>query len=179
MTSTQDTLRLRPLRRDDIYVIETVFAGLSDRSRYLRFHSPVPRLSGPLWRSLLDVDGRDRLALVAETRAPDGQGIDRWRPVGIARLIRTSHVEAEIAVAVVDAWHRRGVGRALLTAVREAAETRGFDRLSALVLTENHAVQALIRSVFPQCVTRCDDDLLRLTCYLHADATAYLLDLVG
>ena len=34
-------ISVRPLRRDEGAVLDTVFAGLSPRSRYLRFHSPV------------------------------------------------------------------------------------------------------------------------------------------
>ena len=141
MTTTTQTLRVRRLRSDDTHVVDTVFAGLSDRSRYLRFHTPVPRLNGPMRRMLLDVDDRDRLALVAETPASGG-----WEPVGVAHLIRTAPGHAEIAVAVIDAWHRRGVGRTLLTAVRVAATAHGLDRLTALVLAENHAAQALIHA---------------------------------
>jgi GNAT superfamily N-acetyltransferase len=173
MTTTTQTLRVRRLRTDDTLVIDTVFAGLSDQSRYLRFHSPVPRLSGPLRRMLLDVDDRDRLALVAEARTSGG-----WDPVGVARLIRTAPGQAEIAVAVIDAWHRRGIGRILLTAVRVAATAHGLDRLTAFVLAENHAAQALIRSVFPLCRSRQDGATVHMTCQLRHD-TVTLDDLVA
>ena len=85
MTTTTQTLRVRQLRSDDTHAVDTVFAGLSGRSRYLRFHSPVPRLSGSLRRMLLDVNDGDRLALLAEDQTPGG-----CKPVGIARLIRTA-----------------------------------------------------------------------------------------
>lgn len=171
MTTTPHTLQVRRLRPDDTHVIDTLFAGLSDRSRYLRFHAPVPRLSGSLRRMLLDVDDRDRLALVAEARAPGGR-----EPVGIARMIRTAPGEAEIAVAVIDAWHRRGVGRNLLTAVRDAAAVGGLDRLTALVLAENHAVQALIHSVFPLCTSRRHGATLLVTCHLRDDTVGLTPD---
>lgn len=164
MTTTTQTLRVRRLRTDDTQVIDTVFAGLSDRSRYLRFHSPVPRLNGSLRRMLLNVDDRDRLALVAEARTSDG-----WEPIGVARLIRTTPAQAEVAGAVIDAWHRRGVGRTLLTAVRVAATDHGLDRLTALVLAENRAAQGLIRSVFPLCTSRPDGPAVHMTCHLRRE----------
>jgi GNAT superfamily N-acetyltransferase len=173
MTTTTPTLRVRRLRPDDTHVLDTVFAGLSAQSRYLRFHSPVPRLSGPLRRMLLNVDDHDRLALVAEARTSQG-----WEPIGIARLIRTAPGQAEIAVAVIDAWHRRGIGRTLLTAVQVAATARGLDRLTALVLAENEAAQALIHSVFPLCTTRRDGATVLMTCHMHPD-TITLDDLVA
>jgi GNAT superfamily N-acetyltransferase len=173
MTTTTAILRVRRLRADDVHVLDTVFAGLSDRSRYLRFHSSVPRLTGSLRRMLLDVDDRGRLALVAEARTSGG-----WDPVGVARLIRTAPGEAEIAVAVIDAWHRRGIGRALLTAVRVAAGDRGLDRLTALVLAENYGAQALIRSVFPLCTSHPDGATVHMTCHLRPE-TATLDGLVA
>src|SRR3954453_16461834 len=106
-------ISVRPLRRAEGAVLDTVFAGLSPRSRYLRFHSPVGALGPPMRRALLALDGWDHVALVAVS--------GRGEPVGIPRLIRDRlrPDQAEVAFEVVDAWHRRGVGRLLLTAVAE------------------------------------------------------------
>ncbi|MBC3191017.1 GNAT family N-acetyltransferase [Pseudonocardia sp. C8] len=157
-----DTARiaLRDLRPDEAGLLDTLMAGLSPRSRYLRFHTPTPALSTRMRRALLDVDGHDRVALVAET--------DAGTPVGIARAIRDHRHpdEAEIAVAVVDAWHRRGVGRRLLTALAERARAGGVRRLTARVLPENAAALGLVRDLFPVTVTRRDDDALVLTAVL-------------
>jgi GNAT superfamily N-acetyltransferase len=153
-------IHLRPLRPDEGAVLDTVFAGLSPRSRYLRFHSPIGRLGPPIRRALLAVDGWQHVALVAVSR--------RGEPVGIARLIRDRlrPDEAEVAFEVVDAWHRRGVGRLLLTALAEHAERVGVQRVRALVLPENTAAAALLRSVFPVCLTRRDRDATELVCLL-------------
>jgi ribosomal protein S18 acetylase RimI-like enzyme len=167
MTSTTQIVQVRPLRSDDTEAVETVFADLSDRSRYLRFDSPVPCLSGSMRRMLLDVDEGDRLALLAQAQTSNG-----CEPVGIARLIRTGPGEAEIAVAVVDAWQRRGVGRMLLTAVQAAAAERKIDRLSAFVLAENHAAQRLIRAVFPRSTSSPDGATVHMTCPVRHDTVA-------
>lgn len=152
-------IRLRPLRRTDGDVLDAVFAGLSPRSRYLRFHSPIHGLGPPMRRALLAVDGRDHVALVATARG---------EPVGIARLIRDRlhPEEAEVAFEVVDAWQRRGVGRLLLTTLAEEAQRLGVRRLRALVLPENAAAFALLRSVFPVCFARRGDDATELVCVL-------------
>ena len=63
-------LSTRLLTSDDGATVDAVFAGLSERSRYLRFHTAMPRLTGSVRRSLLDVDGHDRAALVAEVPGP-------------------------------------------------------------------------------------------------------------
>jgi GNAT superfamily N-acetyltransferase len=161
-TTAGERITVRELRRDEGDVLDALVAGLSPRSRYLRFHAPIPALSAGMRRSLLDVDGRDRIALVAE--AEDGS------PVGIARVSRRPELaeEAEIAVSTIDAWQRRGVGRLLVAAVAERARAVGVRRLTALVLPENRAAIALFRSAFPVCLTRRDADAVVLVALLGA-----------
>lgn len=146
----------RDLRPDEEDLLDALMSGLSPRSRYLRFHTPIPALSSGMRRVLLDVDGRDRTALVAE--ADDGA------PVGIARTIRDRQRpdEAEIAVAVIDTWHRRGVARRLVAAVAERAMAAGVRRLTARVLPDNTAALGLFRAIFPVHFTRRDDDAVVL-----------------
>ena len=159
-------ISVRLLRRAEGAVLDTVFAGLSPQSRHLRFHSPVPRLTAPVRRALLAVDGWDHVALVAVS--------GRGEPVGIARLIRDpvrSH-EAEIAFEVVDAWQGRGVGRLLLTALAERATDVGVRRVRALVLPANAAAFAVLRSVFPVRFARRDRDATELVCLVVDDRPA-------
>ena len=111
---------IRELTGDDGAAVDAVFAGLSTHSRLLRYHSPLSRLTTPARAALLDVDGRDRLGLVAELPSPTG-----WGAVGMARLVRTGPDEAEIAVEVVDSWQRRGVGLRLLTELGARARRSG------------------------------------------------------
>lgn len=88
------------------------------------------------------------------------------RPGGIARTNRDPQrpAEAEIAVAVVDAWHRRGVGRQLVTAV---------------ALPENDAVLGLLRAVFPVCFSWREDDALVLVAVLDRNWTITMDDILA
>jgi GNAT superfamily N-acetyltransferase len=131
---------VRELGPGEERVLDVVFAGLSDRSRYLRFHSPVPRLVPAVRRALAAVDGHRHVALVA---------VAGREPIGIARCIDLGSGRAELAVEVVDAWQGRGVGTRLLRALRDRAVAAGWRELSAEVLAENDAVRALLRGVFP------------------------------
>jgi GNAT superfamily N-acetyltransferase len=131
---------VRELGPGEQQVLDVVFAGLSDQSRYLRFHSPVPRLVPAVRRALAAVDGHRHVALVA---------VAGREPIGIARCIDLGSGRAELAVEVVDAWHGRGVGTLLLHALRDRAVAAGWRELSAEVLAENDAVRALLRKVFP------------------------------
>lgn len=154
-------LTTRPLTCADGATIDAVFAGLSAGSRYLRFHSPMPRLSGPMRTALLNLDGRDRAALVAEVRCRG-----RRVPVGVARLARAGPGEAELAIAVVDAWHGCGVGERLLTDLGALAQELGYELLHGLVLPENRRVVRLLERVFPGAVRHWDDGVVRVDCPL-------------
>ena len=115
-------LLIRTLGRDEADLLDDVVARLSPHSRYRRFHSPVRVLGSEVRRALSDVDGRDRIGLVAE--------VDDGSAVGIAHMIRneaTGGTEAEVALAAADAWQRRGVGRALVTELAARARTVGVE----------------------------------------------------
>ena len=159
-------LDVHPLAPEDAgHAVDAVFAQLSPRSRYLRFHTPAPRLTGPVRARLVDLDGRCRAAVVAEARGPDGPG-----PVGIARLARSGPGSAEIAVAVGDAWQRRGIGRRLVTAIAALAEELEYSALSGAVLPENVAMLGLVRRVFPWVRAHFDGDVVQLAIPLGAAA---------
>ena len=59
-----------------------------------------------------------------------------------------------------------GVGRLLLTGLAAEAERLGVQRVVALVLPENTAAIALLRSVFPVRFARRDQDATELICLL-------------
>ncbi|WP_053737201.1 GNAT family N-acetyltransferase [Nocardia sp. NRRL S-836] len=146
--------------------VDAVFAGLSARSRYQRFHSPTPRLTASAREVLVDVDGTRHAAVCARIAG---------EPIGIARVIRTGECGAEIAVAVVDRWQRRGVGRGLLEALTEVAARLGLAELHGDVLPDNHAMLALVRKVLPGVRLTRSDDTIRLS-YPLAWVTAEITD---
>ena len=137
--SAAATVRLRALERGDAAAVLAVFAGMSARSRQLRFLAPKRRLTDREVRVLTGVDGRDHEAVLA-TSSTDGA------PVGIARFVRTDDEgSAEVAVAVVDAWQHRGVGTVLLAALARRAGELGVRRFHADVASDNTAVLQLLR----------------------------------
>jgi GNAT superfamily N-acetyltransferase len=111
--------------------------------------------------ALLNLDRQNHVALVAEVRASG----DRV-PVGIARLARAGPCEAELAVAVVDSWQGRGIGKRLLAELGEVGRDLGYTRLHGFVLPENRRVIRLLQQVFPGAVRRWDDGVVRVDCPL-------------
>jgi GNAT superfamily N-acetyltransferase len=137
-TQTVEIRRLRPHEAGG--VVDAVFAGMSDESRRLRFHLPITRLPSSFRQELVRLDCCSRAAVAAW---------DGGRPVGVGRIAALSDTDAEVAVAVVDAWHGRGLGRRLLTDAAELAVRLGYQRLVAEVLAENTAMLTVLSRVFP------------------------------
>ena len=132
------TALLRPLAPGEVSVLESVFAGLSSRSRHQRFLVPMPRLPGSHRRALADVDGRRHVAWVA---------LVAGEPVGICRYVRTAPDAAELAFEVVDDHQGRGIGSALVDAVATVACARGIRWLEASVAPGNRASEAMLARV--------------------------------
>ena len=128
---------IRPIQATDKPLVAGIFAGLSDTSRWMRFLAAKAALSPAELRYLTDIDHHDHEALAAI--APGGHGL------GVARYIRHAGdpQAAEIAIAVVDTWHRRGLGTQLSGRARRA----GIDRFTALASADNAAVAALLRTI--------------------------------
>ena len=124
-------VHIRPLEDGETGPVVAVFDGLRARSRELRFMSPKFRLTVTDLCHLTHVDGHDRVALVAEL--PDGE------PIGIARFVRsdTDTSAADVAVAVVDRWQRRGIGRQLARALAEYADSVGVRRFTVDMMRKN------------------------------------------
>ena len=65
-------------------------------------------------------------------------------PIGLAEYMRLDAFdEAELAIVVVDAWQRRGIGSALATALRDRALAAGVRRFNATMFAGNAGAVAL------------------------------------
>ena len=147
---------LRPLHSGERHPVLELFAGLSDRSRRLRFHGAKPRLLEQDVAALVDVGCCGREAVVAVDKATG-------RTVGIARFVRDDETpEAEIAFAVVDDWHGRGVGKRLVGELAELARSQGIVRLRAFVVIGNTAAVRLVKSLGELLEQRYEDGALEL-----------------
>ena len=118
-----DAIALRPLRHGERKPVLDVFAGLSERSRRLRFLGSKPRLAERDVDWLVDVGCCGREAVVAVDQATG-------RTVGLARFVRDADApEAEIAFEVVDEW--QGRGRRAGSCSRSSASSRASRASSA------------------------------------------------
>lgn len=155
------SVTLRELGPGEVDVLDAVFAGLSETSRYRRFHGGVPRLSRGTRAALAAVDGRRHLAVAAFAGG---------EPIGIARLVALTGARpgrAELAVEVVDAWQGRGVGTRLVAAVLALGADAGFDEVVADVLSDNGPILRLLAALLPARTTRTHGPETRVTARLE------------
>jgi RimJ/RimL family protein N-acetyltransferase/nucleotide-binding universal stress UspA family protein len=131
---------IRPIAPEDRDLLRAGFERLSERSRYLRFQTPLTELSDEQLSYLTDVDHHDHEALLA--LAPDLDAV-----VGVARFVRVNDGVAECAIVVADEWQNRGVGGELLERLVQRAHEEGIERFTALVLAENSDARRLLESL--------------------------------
>ena len=131
------TVHLRPIRPSDADALVEFHAGLSTRTRYLRYFSAYPRIPERDLYRFTHVDHHDRVALIAEL----GGEI-----IAVGRYERAPGTdEAEVAFVVADAHQGRGIGSVLLEHLAAAARESGIKRFQAVVLAENTAMIRVFR----------------------------------
>jgi acetyltransferase len=137
-------LLLRPIAPEDEPLLHEAVASMSERTVYFRFFSPIKRLSDALAHRLAVVDYQDRFAIVATTHRPNG----KERIVGVARYDRARDTDvAEVAVAVIDEFQRRGLGSVLLAELARVAWSHGIKSFQLIVLPENQEMLGLLRKM--------------------------------
>lgn len=137
-------LQLRPIVPEDEPLLHEAVASMSERTVYFRFFSPIKRMSDALAHRLAVVDYHDRFAIVATTHRPNGN----QRIVGVARYDRARETEvAEVALAVIDEFQRRGLGGVLLGELARVARVEGIKSFQLIVLPENSEMLGLLRKM--------------------------------
>ena len=134
-------LTLRPVVKEDKDALVRGFERLSLESRFKRFLTGMPRLPDGLAAYLTDIDHVNHFAWVAfADDDPEDLGI------GISRYIRLREdpLVAESAVAVIDAYQRRGIGSLLMLALVDVAWSHGVRRFRASYLADNAGVRHMI-----------------------------------
>lgn len=132
---------LRPVIPADKLLLAQGMDNFSPESRYQRFLGARNDLSDADLRYLTDIDGVDHFAICA--LAQTGQG------VGVARFVRFGQERevAEPAIAVVDAYQNKGLGRFLFTTLVAAARERGIQRFQGSMLSGNKPMNSLLHAV--------------------------------
>lgn len=128
-------LQITDLRAGDTATVRRVFDGLSGRSRYLRFHAGRATLPIRMQRGLADIQPDQHVAHVA---------VLAGRPVGLVRWIRfpDDRRDAELAVEVIDAAQRSGIGRELIRRAARSAVAAGIEHFVGYLSPGNSELRA-------------------------------------
>jgi RimJ/RimL family protein N-acetyltransferase len=121
--------------------LQRLFYRLSPETLYRRFLSPIARPDQVRPDRLLDVDHRDREAIVA---------VDDGEIVGVARYFRQPGADAaELAVVVADGWQRQGLASRMIGALADQAASAGIRCFSMVMQADNRPILRLLRRVDP------------------------------
>ena len=157
------TAEIRPATPGDTAAVTAMHEAMSPENSYLRFFS-FSRLSAEQEaRRVCRAPAADHAALLA-TVAGQLAGVASYEITG------NGH-EAEIAFAVLDHMHGRGIGTLLLEHLISDAGRRGVTTLTASVLARNAEMQKVFADAGLSIRRELEDGVIELTCDLpHDDA---------
>jgi GNAT superfamily N-acetyltransferase len=137
--NTQVTLRL--VVPADKLLLARGMDNFSAESRYRRFLERKQVLTDDELQYLTEVDGVHHFAIGA-LHAPD-------EGVGVARFVcfGDNLETAEPAVAVIDSFQNKGLGKILFRRLMAAARERGIRRFHGVMLASNAPMKHLLHSV--------------------------------
>jgi acyl-CoA synthetase (NDP forming)/GNAT superfamily N-acetyltransferase len=128
------TVLIRPARPGDAEAVQAMHAAMSPDNLYLRFFSLSPRNAEAEAVRVCREPGPDHAALLA---------LLSDRLVGVASYEPSGPGTAEVAFAVPDDMHGRGIATLLLEHLVSIGRERGLGAFSAEALTENQSMLAV------------------------------------
>jgi acyl-CoA synthetase (NDP forming)/GNAT superfamily N-acetyltransferase len=138
-------VHLRPILPGDADALLRFHASLSDRTRYLRYFGPYPRISPRDLERFTHVDHRKRVGFIC-LLGDEILAVGRYEGLPGGAGSGPAGVEsAEVAFVARDDHQGRGLGSILLEHLAAAARENGLRRFEAEVLVENHQMVRVFR----------------------------------
>lgn len=146
-TRDGNAVLIRPIRPEDEPLVVDFHRTLSEDTVRLRYFGQMQLNTRTAHERLTRVCFNDydrELALVVEERDEN----DRPKIIAIGRLSKIPHQNrAEFATLVSDSMQGRGLGSELLRRLIDIGKREGLSRISADILNENRAMQAVCRKM--------------------------------
>ena len=134
---------LRPIRPEDAELERAFVRKLSPESRYFRFMDTLRELTPSMLVRFTQIDYDREMAFVATVPGNAGE-----EEIGVCRYITNPDAEScEFALVIADDWHRRGLGRRLMTQLIDVARVRGLRSMVGHVLAENRGMLSLCQGL--------------------------------
>jgi acetyltransferase len=139
---------MRPIRPEDEPLLVKFHETLSEESVYHRYFGQLKldlRIAHERLTRICFNDYDREIALVAEYKNPKtGQN----EILGVGRLSKAhSQNDAEFALLVGDHWQKQGLGTELLRRLVQIGRDEKLERITAIILADNHAMQNVCRRV--------------------------------
>ncbi len=161
------TVEVRPARSQDAEAVRAMHAAMSPDNMYLRFFSMSPGVAEQEARRVCREPDAEHVALLAWQ---DGRlvGVAAYEPAGKPGV-------AEVAFAVPDDMHGRGIASLLLEHLVWQARQRGLRAFTAETLAENSAMLRVFADAGLPAKRRIAGDTVELTFPLPSGEDAYRL----
>jgi acyl-CoA synthetase (NDP forming)/GNAT superfamily N-acetyltransferase len=162
------TVGIRPAGPDDFCAVKAMHEALSPDNTYLRFFNLSRMAAGTEARRICRDPSPDQVALLALS---DGEvvGCASYVTVGERAPGRQGGV-AEIAFAVADHMHHRGIATLLLEHLVSYARSHQITTFTAQTLSENRAMLNVFADAGLPIERHCEDGVFETTFPLPADA---------
>jgi acetyltransferase len=139
-----EAVTIRPIRPEDEPLMVKFHQSLSEESVYYRYFSKLKldqRIAHERLTRICFNDYNREIALVAERKdAASGQA----EIIAVGRLSKARGLnEAEFALLISDKWQGQGLGTELLKRLVQVGRDEKLDRITAFILSENHAMHHL------------------------------------
>ena len=125
------TLTIRPSGPGDYEAVRRLHEAMSPENLYFRFFS-ASRVSAEREARRVCLEGRPGMVALVGLLGDELVGVASYEPVGDGA--------AEVALAVADGMHRRGVATLLVEHLVSLARAHGVTAFTAEVLADNYAV---------------------------------------
>lgn len=140
---------LRPIFEEDFERMKRFIGSLSERSRYLRFHTAAPLSEARIAALCRPEWGREGAWAAVEAKSGAEASAAFSSPIAaVARWRRTGReAEAEFGIVVRDDCQRLGLARTLMARLEEEAAEEGCRTLAGYVISGNEAMEAMMRAL--------------------------------
>ena len=168
------TVEIRPARAADFDAVKSMHEAMSPNNAYLRFFSLSRLAAEQEARRVTRAPGPDHAALLA---VYDGQAVGLASyEVTRASAGQPSPRTAEVAFAVADTMHHRGIATLLLEHLVSLARASQLDALVAETLSENTGMLRVFSDAGLPVLSKREEGVVAITIPLPPDDTGTHLD---
>ena len=157
------------MRPEDLDIETEFVRSWSPETRYNRLFSAGSYTSPERLKKITRIDFARDMALIATVMLEDSEV-----EIGVARYaLSADDKTCEFALAVADAWQHRGIGRALMLNLLDAAAAAGIETMVGDVLSSNAPMLHFMRALGFSIESSPDGpEIRRVSKRLAADAKA-------